>query len=399
MNNDRIVTSRHRMSVVIALLVVTAVLVSCSGSDPEWGGEIVVEEGVPHVYNPDTPIWGLETRPLVEREVLGAPDAADDEIFISPVTVIVGPDGTRYVLDSRDARIARFDRLGGYLGSFGRSGDGPGEFRAPTDMALLPDGSLAVVDFELLRLSLFDLNGRFLDSASLRLTPGQVKARSDGRLYVHGQARQLVVSMNISLSDPEEEPALLDVVTTGGERVGGVGKMEEYEGLMLGQWMNRVYLGVTSGDSLVVNYLGTDQLKVYGPDGALARVVHRNLPFEPVEAREESNVSPDGYISMSFQFDLLSTGLAVSPDGSFWAVVLPVTATDRREGIEEGDEIPQQYAIDLFDRTGRWLGRHPLGEGFGSGVLDWWEDGLYLLNPMGDATVRRFELTRPGDVL
>jgi hypothetical protein len=387
------------MSAVIVLLVVTQVLVSCSGVDPEWGGEIITEEGVPHVYNPDTPLWGLDARPLVERELFGAPDAPEDEIFVSPVAVAVGPDGVRYVLDSRDARIARFDRSGRYLGSFGRSGDGPGEFRAPTDMTLLPDGTLAVVDFELLRLSLFSLDGRFLDSAFLKLTPGQVKARSDGKLYIHGQARQLVVSMNISLSGPEEEPALLDIMTTAGERVAGVGRMEAYEGLMLGQWMNRVYLGVTSGDSLVVNYLARDRMAVYAPDGELARIVHRNLPFEPVEAKEESNVSPDGFISMSFQFDLLSTGLAVSPDGSHWAVVLRVTAADRREGIEEGDEIPQQYAIDLFDRTGRWMGRHPLGEGFGSGVLDWWEDGLYLLNPMGDATIRRFEFEPPGNEL
>ncbi len=60
-----------------------------------------------------------------------------------------------YVLDSVVHGVHRFDRLGNWLGIIGAGGDGPGEFRRPTDMGWLSD-TLWVSDLALGRLTLFD---------------------------------------------------------------------------------------------------------------------------------------------------------------------------------------------------------------------------------------------------
>ena len=55
-----------------------------------------------------------------------------------PTTVVVGKNNWIYVLDGVHARVAVFDKNGGYLFSFGKKGSGPAEFNLPvlhTDFA------------------------------------------------------------------------------------------------------------------------------------------------------------------------------------------------------------------------------------------------------------------------
>ena len=200
--------------------------------------------------------------------------------------------------------------------------------------------------------------------------------------------------------EPDEAPTLIDILDEQGVRTGGFGVVEEYEGMLLSQWMNKVQPSFTLRDTMVLNHMGKDRIDVFAPGGTLVRVAHRNLPFQPIEPLEENNqtVHDDGTVSfnMTFEFDILSTGFAVAPDGSYWAALVALTQTDRREGVEEEDEIPQEWAVDLFDAGGRWLARHPLGIDYPHALLDWGPDGLYILNPEGDATIHLFEVVPPA---
>lgn len=54
------------------------------------------------------------------------------------------PAGRLYVSDLQDPRLVVFDPMGKEVGQVGRSGAGPGEFRAPTGPVIGPDGALYV---------------------------------------------------------------------------------------------------------------------------------------------------------------------------------------------------------------------------------------------------------------
>lgn len=76
-----------------------------------------------------------------------------------------------YVLDPTAFGVHRFDDHGTWLGTIGREGDGPGEFRRPTAMGWLAD-TLWVADRGLGRLSLFDRSGGFLRSVRFSIMSG-----------------------------------------------------------------------------------------------------------------------------------------------------------------------------------------------------------------------------------
>lgn len=390
-----------RPDMILPAILLLALTACGAGTGEGWAGSITLEDGIPHVNNPDQPLWGDGYHPLVEREVLGGEDAELAALFAQPIALITGSDGTRYVLDSKDARVLRFDRDGAYMDSFGREGEGPGEFSSPRSLTMLPGDIILVADPGRRRLSRFSHDGRFLDGITIQREMGEIRATRSGTVYLHAQQRGMHISFMMTGEDePEEIPTLINILDERGERTGGFGVIEEYEGMLLSQWMNKVQPSFTRGDTMVLNHMGKDRIDIYSPDGTLTRVVHRNIPYEPVEPLEETSqtVHDDGTVSfaMTFEFDILSTGFAIAPDGTYWAALVALTQTDRREGVEEEDEIPQEWGVDLFDATGRWLARHPLGIDYPHALLDWGPAGLYILNPEGDATVRRFEVVPPA---
>lgn len=107
---------------------------------------------------------------------LGTPGVAGDGTgpnLNSPNDVIVGPDGDIYVGDghggqganadlSTVARIAKYDRHGRFLESWGQIGTAPGEFRTPHSLAFDSRGRLFVADRGNVRIQIFEQDGTFI---------------------------------------------------------------------------------------------------------------------------------------------------------------------------------------------------------------------------------------------
>jgi hypothetical protein len=126
----------------------------------------------------DPPRWDL-----VEELTIGA-GSAGAPISGSITAIAVDSTGQMYLFDGQVQQLHVYAADGTYERSIGRRGDGPGEFRGATDVAIRPSGEILVVDSRNQRYSLFRPSGALIGDHSRRLRgslPGAGAFLADGR--------------------------------------------------------------------------------------------------------------------------------------------------------------------------------------------------------------------------
>lgn len=102
---------------------------------------------------------------LKQQLIIGKDENGDpNHIFYKPRCVTRDEKGNIYLLDSGNYRIQVFDNEGKFRLSFGKKGEGPGEFLAMNIIKYLNDQKLYVIDNRLRRISIFEANGNFKHS-------------------------------------------------------------------------------------------------------------------------------------------------------------------------------------------------------------------------------------------
>jgi len=132
-----------------AILVVALIVVACAPAPLEFADwTIPVPDGTPLEEHE---VALLDERDgdrieLVEDLVIGRGGGEADEAFYRARDLVVDADGRIYVLDSGNHRVQVFEADGTFLRSFGKEGQGPGEFVRPDWIALAGDVYLAAGD-------------------------------------------------------------------------------------------------------------------------------------------------------------------------------------------------------------------------------------------------------------
>ena len=100
------------------------------------------------------------TGPLKEPE---PPLPAEDGTFRQVTDVAWDADGNTYISDGYiNSRIAKVDKNGNWLKSWGEPGDKPGQFHTPHSIAVDAQGNIYVADRGNHRIQVFDGEGKFL---------------------------------------------------------------------------------------------------------------------------------------------------------------------------------------------------------------------------------------------
>jgi hypothetical protein len=140
------------------------------------GVEVILNSG------PDRQLaWGFEK----VLSVGGADEGAESFFRVVSGGLSFDLEGRIYVLDAGNRRVQVFDETGLPINSIGREGMGPGEFQFPVSLTVYPDGTLLVFD-AMRRVGMhFDSVGNFLDQASSpgSFLGGAVRLQEDGLLY------------------------------------------------------------------------------------------------------------------------------------------------------------------------------------------------------------------------
>jgi len=207
---------------------------SCAGSPVpavlkfDSGGKLLKSFGAgmfifPHkaYVDRDGNVWVVDMRAANERELKKSPDAKGKghtvvkfssegkvlltlgkpgvagnppEALTEPCSVVVAPNGDIFVSEGHSgqgekatpdtvARISRFTKDGRFVGSFGKWGSGPGEFKTPHDLTLDSQGRLLVADRGNMRIQILEQDGAFIAEWTQFGRPSGVALRGD-MIYV-----------------------------------------------------------------------------------------------------------------------------------------------------------------------------------------------------------------------
>jgi DNA-binding beta-propeller fold protein YncE len=93
----------------------------------------------------------------------GPPPRVLDGMFNQPTDIAWNAAGDMFVSDGYiNSRVAKYDRNGAWVKSWGEPGQGPGQFKLPHAIAVDAQGQVYVADRANARIQVFDSDGKFL---------------------------------------------------------------------------------------------------------------------------------------------------------------------------------------------------------------------------------------------
>ncbi|MGH7426950.1 MAG: 6-bladed beta-propeller [Candidatus Methylomirabilaceae bacterium] len=285
----------------LRLVLACACLAACVGGASEgqgaWAAAIDTVNGVIRVRNPARP--RCVTPGHVERDLTIGTASGDASYEFAKVWDVAADErGGIYVADPGRREVLAYDSTGRFRRIIGRSGEGPGEFRAPTGVEWR-DGVLAVLDYVVSRVSFFTADGVLVRDTTLRGVryPGSFAWPMSHRLLVqvgpnwmsppvpgeYGIGRLLSIGLGTT-NALDTFVVWSDSGASAHFAAPGVSLVAEVPFGARAVW-------APNHDGGVFFAKGTDYtIRQYGPDGAVRREIQRLHTRISVSARERDSV-------------------------------------------------------------------------------------------------------------
>ncbi len=174
---------KNKAKVLSVALFLSAfiMVISFGGQRAEWKGKIEIEDGVKVIKNPAEPLFGKIEFELVEDLSIGKEDD-ENYLFYRVRDIEVDRQGSIYVADMSNYRIQKFDRSGNYIQTFGRQGQGPGEFELPTKIRISETTGNIYVKDQAYGIEIFDKHGTHIKGFQIKKSFSDFRLDEDGNI-------------------------------------------------------------------------------------------------------------------------------------------------------------------------------------------------------------------------
>ena len=254
--------------------------------------------------------WTVDEHPIVD---IGGNSADPHYDLLQIVDAVRLSDGRIAVMNDGVPDLRFYDSSGTYLGTTGRAGDGPGEFRRIASIQLGRGDSIFLYDAQLRRVNRIAPDGTFLSSVPVLASSGKMGLQPLAR-FPDGSwvaLAQKLPNLGAASGIQRDTMAVLHLPATlegSGDTIGSFPGTEVFlstggEGAQRFTRLMLVPLGLSTTfalqDTLVdVGNPDRYEIRAYRADGALARIVRRPVAREPLTHGELHRMEADELASV-----------------------------------------------------------------------------------------------------
>ncbi|MFC1564615.1 NHL repeat-containing protein [candidate division KSB1 bacterium] len=353
------------------------------------------KDGVRIVHNEKTGKWGNNPRVSLEPQgTLGDFDAEDENyMFYLPSDIIEDEKGNRFVLDSGNIRVQKFDPRGGFLLTFGGEGQGPGEFRLPRNFGMDHSGSILVTDMANRRIEIFAQDGKLIRSKRLEEHFNEFLVVGEDRFLTSNN--DFFFSSDEDNSDKHMDP-LYKIRDLEGNVYSTLGITEFIEDANTTPGANSSHAAIDEEGNVYLSFQYLNRIEKYTQDGKLLLKIDRPLNYKIKIEKTEVKRFGDGGISVSSgDRNYVSRGIAVDTKGRIWNITYKrQEKEDERVGmstsISTNEGVTQKvsgntdlretdmFQLELFDSEGVLLYTYQLDHF--CDAIKIYGDRLYILD-------------------
>ena len=321
------------MSKTMKLIAYIGMVLLVTGA--AFSQKIETKDDIRLVHNEKEGKWGKKPEVSLDYVKNIGDLESDDEnvLFYMPADMAVDEEGNMYVMDSGNHRIQKFDSEGHFLASFGRKGQGPGEFQYPHSIDIDDRGFMYISDSGNQKIQILKPDGALeKEIKKTDQAPGIVRIRSDRMIMGQG-ASLYSFSMNRMEEEPEL-PKLIKVLDLDAEIQKEFGDQKDYKDMLVNRMGNRYHFAVDKESNVYLSFDYQNRIEKYSPEGKLLWRADRKLNYDVSTPKAKGDISRSGgrmTVRMP-QMNNVSNGIAVDHKGRVWVV------TNKRQ-IKEEEQI------------------------------------------------------------
>lgn len=353
---------------ILASLIIT-VHFSNLCSKQTWKGRIYNDGDVIITESEGSGIWGdniSDKITLKENLSIGVEEGQEHQMFHSTLDVTVDSELNIYVLDIRNYRLLKFDKLGNFIWKAGRKGQGPGEFRDPTEVNISPSLDIYILDYPF-HFQVFDINGKYQRTISLEKRCGSFDFLPDGRLLAvrgtRGQMGFMADYLSIEGKFLEEFP------------------VEYRHGQKLPSFAGGGYGGgfLFIDGKIYMILPDKYEIREYTSEGKLLKIIKRDFELKPTEVR-----MVDEHKGLMIGWDIMGPCF-------LYKKKMLLNMLHRVERKDENKSEITRF-LDFFNEKGQFLGSYKMPEATTLNTIDD-ENYLYFVQQEPFPRVIRLKMT------
>jgi len=236
----------------------------------------------------DLPTIRLDAEPVVD---VGLVEGPEELRFFRVTDAKLVENDELLVVNAGTQEVRIFNRAGAYLRSFGREGEGPGEFRVPTRAFVWGSDSVAVWDYRLRRMSVFTLDGAFVRHVRPELqavNPDIVGVFDDGSFLVTDHRMEIPTSgfADADLTFVRYSPNGSFLDSADVYSAGRYGRLDDPGGMVGSPVFSAGAVTTASSERYWVGARLTYEIAAYEPSGRLVQLVRWSGPDRTISSAD-----------------------------------------------------------------------------------------------------------------